>query len=93
MPAHPRIAHLVRSKAWPPKVHYSTVSTHATLALKACGIHNATFHTTRHSAASEMINAGVDLYTVGAVLNHKSATSTKRYAHLPPRNWPTQREK
>ncbi|MNY47762.1 hypothetical protein D3C86_1830530 [compost metagenome] len=32
--------------------------------------------------ASEMINAKVDLYTVGAVLGHKSAASTKRYAHL-----------
>src|SRR5690606_18891466 len=40
------------------------------------------FHDLRHSAASEMINAKVDLYTVGAVLGHKSATSTKRYAHL-----------
>lgn len=40
------------------------------------------FHDLRHSAASAMINANVDLYTVGAVLGHKSATSTKRYAHL-----------
>lgn len=32
--------------------------------------------------ASAMINAKVDLYTVGAVLGHQSATSTKRYAHL-----------
>ncbi len=29
-----------------------------------------------------MINQGVDLYTVGAVLGHRSATSTKRYSHL-----------
>ena len=29
-----------------------------------------------------MINAGVDLYTVGGVLGHQSATSTKRYSHL-----------
>nr|WP_255364859.1 hypothetical protein [Collimonas sp. OK242] len=29
-----------------------------------------------------MINEGVDLYTVGAVLGHKSPSSTKRYAHL-----------
>ncbi|MCP2518355.1 hypothetical protein M5J07_25725 [Achromobacter mucicolens] len=29
-----------------------------------------------------MINAKVDLYSVGAVLGHKSAASTKRYAHL-----------
>jgi site-specific recombinase XerD len=29
-----------------------------------------------------MINAKVDLYTVGAVMGHKSAASAKRYAHL-----------
>jgi integrase len=40
------------------------------------------FHDLRHSAASEMINAGVDLYTVGGVLGHKTPASTKRYAHL-----------
>lgn len=39
------------------------------------------FHDLRHSAASAMINSGVDLYTVGAVLGHKSHASTKRYAH------------
>ena len=40
------------------------------------------FHDLRHSAASAMINADIDLYTVGAVLGHKSSESTKRYAHL-----------
>jgi integrase len=40
------------------------------------------FHDIRHSAASELINAGVDLYTVGAILGHKSQASTKRYSHL-----------
>ncbi len=39
-------------------------------------------HDLRHSAASEMINAEIDLYTVGAVLGHKDPRSTKRYAHL-----------
>jgi site-specific recombinase XerD len=29
-----------------------------------------------------MINAGVDLYTVGGVLGHKTTASTQRYAHL-----------
>lgn len=29
-----------------------------------------------------MINAGIDLYTVGGVLGHKSPVSTKRYSHL-----------
>lgn len=38
-------------------------------------------HDLRHSAASEMINAGVDLYTVGVVLGHRDPRSTQRYAH------------
>lgn len=29
-----------------------------------------------------MINAGVDLYSVGAVLGHKDSRSTKRCSHL-----------
>lgn len=40
------------------------------------------FHDLRHSSASAMINQGIDLYTVGAVLGHKSSASTQRYAHL-----------
>ncbi len=36
----------------------------------------------RHSSASAMINEGVDLNTVGDVLNHKSTASTRIYAHL-----------
>lgn len=51
-------------------------------AARAVGMGYARFHDLRHSAASAMINNKVDLYTVGAVLGHKSATSTKRYAHL-----------
>lgn len=40
------------------------------------------FHDLRHSAASEMVNAGIDLYTVGMVLGHRDPRSTQRYAHL-----------
>jgi integrase len=40
------------------------------------------FHDLRHTTASEMINAKIDLYTVGKVLGHKSPQSTQRYAHL-----------
>ena len=40
-----------------------------------------TFHTLRHSCATAMIEAGVPIYTVGAVLGHKSVASMKRYAH------------
>lgn len=51
-------------------------------ARRRAGLENVRIHDLRHSAASEMINAGVDLYTVGAVLGHKDPRSTKRYAHL-----------
>lgn len=47
----------------------------------ACGLEHVKLHDLRHSAASAMINAGEDLATVGAVLGHKSAASTKRYSH------------
>ena len=36
----------------------------------------------RHSAASFMINAGVDLYAVDKVLGHADHKSTMRYSHL-----------
>jgi len=59
-----------------------SVSAHFRAVRDAVGMHWLHFHDLRHSAASEMINSGVDLYTVGAVLGHKSAQSIKRYAHL-----------
>lgn len=82
VPVHPRIAHLVRGSAWPPQVTKWTVSHHVKAAARAIGLGHLRLHDARHSAASEMINAGVDLHTVGRVLNHKSAASTARYAHL-----------
>jgi len=51
-------------------------------AREKAGLQGMHFHDWRHSAASELINAGVDLYTVGRVLGHKDARSTQRYAHL-----------
>lgn len=39
-------------------------------------------HDLRHSAASFMINAGVDLFAVGRVLGHADHKSTMRYSHL-----------
>lgn len=40
------------------------------------------FHDLRHTAASMLIQAGVPLYTVGAILGHTTPATTKRYAHL-----------
>lgn len=51
-------------------------------ARKRVGMDHVHFHDLRHSAASEMVNGGVDLYTVGKVLGHRDARSTARYSHL-----------
>lgn len=81
IPVHPKVAYLVRGH-WPPRVTVTKASTDVKNALRAVGLGHARLHDLRHSAASEMINNEVDLYTVGAVLGHKSAVSTARYAHL-----------
>jgi len=80
IPAHPRLATCLRYL--PLTAPVSTLQRGWQRAREACGLGHIHLHDLRHSAASEMINAEVDLYTVGAVLGHKSAQSTKRYAHL-----------
>lgn len=83
VPVHPRIAHILRNPAlWPPRRTKWTVSKEFKAGARLAGMGHARLHDLRHSTASEMINAGVDLYTVGGVLGHKSAVSTRRYSHL-----------
>ena len=51
-------------------------------ARKLAGLSDLHLHDLRHSAASFMINAGIDLYTVGKMIGHVSVASTTRYSHL-----------
>lgn len=41
-------------------------------------------HALRHTCASRMVNAGVDLYLVKEILGHSTIQITERYAHLAP---------
>jgi integrase len=51
-------------------------------ARKRAKIEGASFHTLRHCVGSYLVQAGVDLYTVSRILNHKSIVMSQRYSHL-----------
>ena len=51
-------------------------------AIKTANLPGLRIHDLRHSAASFMVNSGVDLFAVGKVLGHASYQSTQRYSHL-----------
>jgi integrase len=77
IPIHPRIS--AAAKVAMPR--RSEIDYYWPLARTACGLEHVTLHDLRHAAATEMVNAGEDLATVGKVLGHKSAASTLRYSH------------
>jgi site-specific recombinase XerD len=47
-------------------------------------LEGVTFHVLRHTCASHLVMAGVDLATVREIMRHKSIEMTLRYSHLSP---------
>ena len=53
-------------------------------ACKQAKVTSFTWHCLRHTFASRLVMAGVDIRTVQELLGHKSIVTTMRYAHLAP---------
>lgn len=51
-------------------------------AIRVAKLPGLRIHDLRHSAASAMVSAGIDIYVVGKVLGHASVASTARYSHV-----------
>ena len=64
---------------------FSLKTAWATIAKRA-GLKDFRFHDLRHSFASKLVQAGVDLNTVRELLGHSDFKLTLRYAHLRPDN-------
>ena len=62
--------------------YYRDMDYHWRKVLGESGITDFRWHDMRHTAASYLSMAGVDLPTIGKILGHKSLSSTMRYVHL-----------
>ncbi len=55
-------------------------------AVRATKLRDFTWHCLRHTFASRLVMAGVDLRTVQELMGHKSIQMTVRYSHLAPKH-------
>jgi integrase len=53
-------------------------------AVEEAGLRDFTWYCLRHTFASRLAMAGVDLLTISELMGHKTIQMTKRYAHLAP---------
>lgn len=66
--------------------HYGRVDKSFSTACRRSGIADFHFHDLRHTFASQLVMAGVDLTTVKELMGHKTMAMTLRYSHLAPQH-------
>jgi len=64
------------------QAHPDTYSHYFKKYARACDIHGVSFHKMRHTAATNMLEAGVNINVVQKVLGHTDLSTTKIYAHV-----------
>lgn len=65
---------------------YANVHRSFVTACKNANIRDFHFHDLRHTFASHLVMAGIDITTVSSLLGHKDLKMTLRYSHLSPRH-------
>ncbi|MCD7878947.1 MAG: site-specific integrase [Candidatus Gastranaerophilales bacterium] len=63
------------------KTKYTDIKRQFNTAIKNANIDNFRFHDLRHTAATRMVNNGIDLVVVKEILGHADIKTTMRYAH------------
>lgn len=68
------------------KTRWNTVTRTFQKACQKAGIDGLRFHDLRHTAASYLVQAGVEINVVREILGHKDLRMTLRYSHLSQKN-------
>ncbi len=63
---------------------FNSIAKAWTLLRKRAALKDFRLHDLRHTFASKLVMAGVDLYTVKELMGHSTIQMTERYAHLAP---------